>query len=81
MCGFQVIINVQDINDNYPQWGYTPSRISSTTYGGNILESALPFTDVLVVNATDADSGAFGTITYYLITPTGTANCINTIWF
>ena len=81
MCGFQVTINVQDINDNYPQWGDTPFRISSTTYGGNILESADPFTDVLVVNATDADSGAFGTISYYLITPTGTANCINTIWF
>lgn len=57
-----VIINVLDINDNYPMFPDSPYII-------HVLEEHLPETKefpIAVVKATDADSGYNGRVRYYL---------------
>ena len=48
-------------------------RVGSNHYSNVINETVSINTEVLYINATDKDSGDFGTVRYYLLTPTGIA--------
>ncbi|XP_061542527.1 protocadherin beta-16-like [Phycodurus eques] len=50
-------INIQDANDNAPVF-------NQTVYKAKVIENAAKGTHVLTVNATDADSGSNGKVTY-----------------
>ncbi|XP_061690766.1 protocadherin beta-11-like [Syngnathoides biaculeatus] len=50
-------IDIQDINDNVPAF-------NQTLYKAKVIENAAKGTPVLIVNATDADSGSNGQVTY-----------------
>ncbi|OWF51064.1 cadherin-related tumor suppressor-like [Mizuhopecten yessoensis] len=55
-----VIVTVADVNDNSPIFEH------SGTYVGHILENEDPMTSILTVQATDADNGLNGQVTYRL---------------
>ncbi|XP_061690791.1 protocadherin beta-16-like [Syngnathoides biaculeatus] len=50
-------INILDINDNVPVF-------NQTLYKGKVIENSPKGTHILTVNATDADSGSYGKVTY-----------------
>ncbi len=52
-----ITIKMQDVNDNFPEF-------SQLEYSTSILESALPTSQVLQVQAQDRDTGKFGQIVY-----------------
>ena len=52
-----ITINLQDVNDNYPEF-------LATDYRASIVESALPTSTVLTVSAIDRDTGKNGQIVY-----------------
>ena len=59
-----VVVTVVDINDNSPAF-------SATSYQANVVESAGVGTSVLVVKATDKDSGINGRLTYSITNGNG----------
>ncbi|XP_077465983.1 uncharacterized protein LOC144082601 [Stigmatopora argus] len=59
-------INVLDANDNEPVF-------NQSVYKANIMENTVKGTSVITVNATDADSGSNGLITYTLSKMKGSA--------
>lgn len=66
-----------DINDNSPVWEDTMYRLGSADeYSGIVLETAVSGTFVLEIEASDKDSGSFGLVRYYLVTPTGNGSFI-----
>ncbi|XP_024919195.1 protocadherin gamma-A10-like isoform X15 [Cynoglossus semilaevis] len=54
-----IVINVLDANDNVPVF-------NQTVYKTNVKENTVRGTRIITVNATDADSGSFGRVTYGL---------------
>nr|XP_057919298.1 protocadherin gamma-A3-like isoform X6 [Doryrhamphus excisus] len=64
-------INVLDANDNEPVF-------NQSTYKATVMENAMKGTSIITVNATDADSGSYGLITYSLSIMKGSvANLFN----
>nr|XP_061793129.1 protocadherin gamma-A12-like [Nerophis lumbriciformis] len=59
-------INVLDANDNVPIF-------NQSVYKTNVIENTMKGTSVIAVNATDADSGVYGLITYSLSKMKGNA--------
>ncbi|KAL1505211.1 hypothetical protein ABEB36_004825 [Hypothenemus hampei] len=60
-----VKIQVTDVNDNRPIFYPTEYNVSLRDNGASPLSSTIP---VIIVSATDADSGKFGTVSYRIIT-------------
>ncbi|XP_053501657.1 protocadherin alpha-2-like [Ictalurus furcatus] len=56
----QIIINIQDINDNYPVF-------SKPLYKVKVHENAVVGTKILTVSAADADEGNNGEVTYSIL--------------
>ncbi len=54
------------MNDNSPVWVENEYRTATNQFSGSIIESAAKDELVLYVEASDADSGAFGSVTYVL---------------
>ncbi|ROT74065.1 protocadherin-15, partial [Penaeus vannamei] len=65
----KVHINVIDVNDNKPEFIFTPpySDLAHSSYYAFVSENAPISSTVLHVTATDKDSGDFGTIQYKLV--------------
>ncbi|XP_054647717.1 protocadherin gamma-A12-like [Dunckerocampus dactyliophorus] len=59
-------INVLDVNDNEP-------KFNQSTYKATVMENTMKGTSIITVNATDADSGSNGLITYSLSKMKGSA--------
>ncbi|XP_054647611.1 protocadherin beta-16-like [Dunckerocampus dactyliophorus] len=59
-------INVLDANDNRPVF-------NQSEYKASVTENAMKGTSIITVNATDADSGSYGLITYSLSKMKGSA--------
>ena len=54
-----VHIEIEDVNDNSPEWQIFPTPV-------HVLEKSPIDTNVTQVYATDADSGEFGHVMYFL---------------
>ncbi|XP_049895890.1 protocadherin beta-1-like, partial [Epinephelus moara] len=59
-------VTVLDANDNEPVF-------NQSVYKASVMENTLKGTSIVTVNATDADSGSYGLITYSLSQSTGSA--------
>ncbi|XP_033742322.1 LOW QUALITY PROTEIN: protocadherin Fat 4-like [Pecten maximus] len=68
-----VIVTVADVNDNSPIFEHFG------TYVGHILENENPMTTILTVQATDADAGPNGQVTYRLENTAGNKFMVNPV--
>ena len=66
------------MNDNSPVWVENDYTTATNQFSGSIIESAEKDELVLYVEASDADSGAFGSVTYSFETASSTFDIIST---